>query len=212
MQLNMTKLSPEAPVTLMGGKIALQGRHASTMVMRLLLMVGFAFLFLPLPDLDQQALWLLHHRSVVTHSLAPALVLALLGGRLGAAPVAGGLIGISVHLACDALSPPIGYGQVWWPAPWKISFGDWSQPWLLGSAAVSYLMAISIAPFLFPKGWGVPLVVLTSGSLGAWYGISNEGALSSTLIATAMPLATAVIWWMQRRHHRAALRRKTGRP
>ena len=208
MRQNPVKPPPEAPVTLLGGAIALQGRHASTVVMRLLLMAGFALLFLPLPDLDHQVMWLLHHRSVVTHSVLPALLLALLGGRLGAAPVAGGLIGISVHLACDALSPPIGYGQVWWPAPWKVGFGGWSQYWLLGNAALSYLMAVSIAPFLFPKGWGVPLVVVLSGGLGAWYGIANEGALTSTLMATTMPLATAVIWFLQRRRHRAALRRK----
>lgn len=202
----VTAHSPEAPIVLLGGHVALRGRHALNAAWRMALMTGFAILFLPLPDLDQRLMALLHHRSILTHSILPALVLALLGGRLGAAPVAGAFIGLSVHLACDALSPPVGYGQIWLPAPWKIPLGDWSQPWLLAHAALSYLMALSIARFTLPKGWGMPFVILLSGILGLHYGLTNEQALSSVLIAVALPCLNAgLVIWLRHRH-RARLR------
>lgn len=86
----------------------------------------FAYLFLWVPDTDFLLLPLLHHRSIVTHSALPALILLLFRKRFGIIPTAGGLIGLSVHLLCDALSPPVGFGQVWLPWPYKEPLGSLS--------------------------------------------------------------------------------------
>jgi hypothetical protein len=83
----------------------------------LALFVGFAYLFLWVPDIDLVLIGLLHHRSIVTHSLLPGLLFLLLGRSLGAAPVAGALVGLSVHLTSDMLSPMVGFAQIWLPAP-----------------------------------------------------------------------------------------------
>ena len=183
--------------------MALQGRHALTALWRMVLVAGFAMVFLPFPDLDQQLLWLLHHRSILTHSVLPGVVLVFVGRRLGAAPVAGALLGLSVHLACDALSRPLGYGQIWLPAPWKIPLGEWSRWWLLGNAVLSYLMALTIARFTLPKGWGMPFVITLSALLGFYYGTVNEKAALSTLVAVALPVANAgVVIWLSRRHRK----------
>lgn len=198
--------SPEAPIILMGGAVALSGRHALTALWRMVLIAGFAMVFLPFPDLDQQAMWLLHHRSILTHSILPGLLLAIIGGRIGAAPVAGALLGLSVHLACDALSRPVGYGQIWLPAPWKIPLGDWSPLWLWGNALLSYLMALTIARLSLPKGWGMPFVIGLSGLLGLYYGIVNEEAVLSTLVAVALPAAKAGVVVALSRRHRKRLR------
>ena len=63
-----------------------------------------AYLFLLVPDLDFLLLGILHHRSIVTHSVLPVLVLMILGAKAGAAPIAGALVGLTVHLSCDLLS------------------------------------------------------------------------------------------------------------
>src|SRR5687768_9738662 len=86
-----------------------------------------ALAFLPAPDLDLWAIRLLHHRSILTHSvLLPFLVLwgaAPLGlsEAQGIAAAAGAGLGVAVHLAADLLAPSRGYGRVWWPEPFQRS-------------------------------------------------------------------------------------------
>ena len=79
-----------------------------------------AYVFLWVPDLDLLLLPILHHRSIVTHSVLPCVVLLLLGPRyLGRETTAGALLGVSVHLSADMLTGgfldggPIGFGQKW---------------------------------------------------------------------------------------------------
>lgn len=92
------------------GKI--QETSERTTLAKLLWFVGMAYSFLWVPDLDLVFIGVLHHRSIVTHSILPAVLLLLLGRRAGAAPLAGAMIGLAVHLSCDLLSPAIGFGQI----------------------------------------------------------------------------------------------------
>lgn len=95
--------------------------------------------------LDFLLLDLLHHRSIVTHSVLPALAFILLGWRAGAAPIAGALVGIAVHLSCDLLSPMVGYGQIWLPEPYQIPLGPFSNLWLGLNAWLAFIWARRLA-------------------------------------------------------------------
>jgi hypothetical protein len=113
-----------------------------------------AYLFLWVPDLDFLLLDLLHHRSIVTHSVLPALVFIFLGWRAGAAPIAGALVGIAVHLSCDLLSPMVGFGQIWLPEPYQIPLGPFSYPWLAINALLAFIWAKRIVVRSLPAPYG----------------------------------------------------------
>ncbi len=111
-------------------------------VVRLVLAATTAFIFLPLPDTDFIFLPILHHRSIITHSLLFGFVFLFLGKNTGAAPLAGAMLGLSVHLACDLLSPAIGFGQIWLPYPIKIGLGIFSYIWLAINCAIGFAIVI----------------------------------------------------------------------
>lgn len=107
----------------------------------LITMVMFGYLGLGFPDTDLILLPILHHRSIVTHSIIiPALVLLRRNQavRFGAA---GFILGESVHLAADVLSFPRGFAMVWLPWPIKFPLGFFSPLWLAANALVGLVLS-----------------------------------------------------------------------
>jgi hypothetical protein len=150
---------------------------------RWILFLGCAYVFLWVPDIDFALMSALHHRSIITHSLLPALLFLLFGRGLGAAPVAGALIGTSVHLSCDLLSPMVGYAQIWLPAPYKVPLGPLlSYLWLFGNAVIGFALASLIAGLVFPRRLAFPIVALVAVITGATYGALNEGSFISMIV------------------------------
>jgi hypothetical protein len=134
-----------------------------------------AYLFLWVPDLDFLLLNLLHHRSIVTHSVLPALVFILVGWRAGAAPIA-------VHLSCDLLSPMVGFGQIWLPEPYQIPLGPFSYPWLAINALLAFIWARRIVVRSLPAPYGDLLAAGTGVITAVTYGWMNEQALSAVIV------------------------------
>ncbi|OSP56249.1 hypothetical protein BV911_02865 [Pseudoruegeria sp. SK021] len=167
---------------------------------RLLLFLGCAYVFLWMPDIDLTVISILHHRSIITHSLFPALLFLLFGRRLGAAPMAGALIGTSVHLSCDLLSPMVGYAQIWLPAPFKAPLGLFSYIWLGGNAVVGFALAASMARTAFPRHLALPIVALVAVVGGTMYGVLNEGSILAVLaVLVIVVLSLFPEWFIQRR-------------
>lgn len=147
----------------------------------MVLLILCAYVFLWVPDLDLALLPLLHHRSIITHSVLPGLLFLFLGRRLGAAPAAGALTGLSVHLSCDLLSPMIGFAQVWLPAPLMVPLGPLSYLWLAGNAVFGFAVALRIAGDLFLRYTSLPITAVVGGLTGATYGLINEGSLMAAV-------------------------------
>ncbi|UMA67326.1 hypothetical protein LVO79_21660 (plasmid) [Roseivivax marinus] len=145
----MQKISEFVPLA---GRVRSVAGRSSAAKTRLFLLM--AYLFLWVPDLDFLQLDLLHHRSIVTHSVLSALVLILLGWRAGAAPIAGALVGIAVHLSCDLRSPMVGYGQIWLPEPYQIPLGPFSYLWLAANAFLAFVWARRLAVRSLPTHMG----------------------------------------------------------
>jgi hypothetical protein len=102
----------------------------------IVVMLLCGFIGLGLPDIDLAVLPILHHRSIVTHSvLVPILALSIanMPARFGAC---GFVLGISIHLSADILSPARGFGMVWLPWPIKYPLGPFSPLWLAANAFV----------------------------------------------------------------------------
>ncbi|WP_210529160.1 hypothetical protein [Rubellimicrobium arenae] len=145
-----------------------------------IILAGSAAVFVAAPDIDLLALRLLHHRSILTHSvLLPFLVLWLLPG-LGPAGAAGAFLGVAVHLAADLLSPARGFGQIWLPEPFQVSLGRWSPLWIMLNALGAAWLAVAV----LPPGDNWRLVVGAVGVVAAvGYGIVREKSLLSALVA-----------------------------
>ncbi|PJE33691.1 hypothetical protein PSM7751_03885 [Pseudooceanicola marinus] len=183
----MQKISGFVPLA---GKVrSVAGRSSAAKAGLFLLM---AYLFLWVPDLDLLLLDLLHHRSIVTHSVLPALLLILLGWRAGAAPIAGALVGIAVHLSCDLLSPMVGYGQIWLPEPYQIPLGPFSYLWLGTNALLAFIWARRLAVRSLPDPYGSLLVAATGTITAVTYGWVNEEAVSAVIVTMAIFLLSYV--------------------
>lgn len=140
-------------------------------------------LFIGLPDLDFALLPILHHRSIITHSVLPGLLLLYLTSPMGRAFAVGGLVGLAVHLSADLLSPMVGFAQIWLPWPVKTPLGPLSYLWL----ALNAVFAISLAVRVARKG-GAPRV--SAGVTIAYacipaivYGLVNEGSWVASVTA-----------------------------
>lgn len=177
----MRKLTGYVPLARKINGVA--GRSPSVRVGLFLLM---AYLFLWVPDLDFIMLGVLHHRSIVTHSVLPALAFMLLGWRAGAAPIAGALVGIAVHLSCDLLSPMVGYAQIWLPAPYKMPLGPFSYLWLGANALLAFIWARRIARLSLPASYSGLLVAAVSAVAAVSYGWLNEEAISAVIVTLAI--------------------------
>lgn len=134
-----------------------RGTAGRSTTVKICLFLLSAYIFLWVPDLDFLVLEVLHHRSIVTHSILPALVLIVLGWKAGAAPNAGALVGIAVHLSCDMLSPMVGFAQIWLPEPIKMPLGPLSYLWLGVNALLAFIWSRRIE--LLPISWTVSGVV-----------------------------------------------------
>lgn len=164
------------------------GRSASA---KLLWFLAMAYVFLWVPDIDLLFIGILHHRSIVTHSILPALILLVLGRRAGAAPIAGALIGLAVHLSCDLLSPMVGFAQIWLPAPIKAPLGPLSYLWLFLNALIAFWIARQLAVKAFNL-WTGYFMMLTVSVLTAFsYGVINENSLWSVVV-TLVVLSTSL--------------------
>lgn len=146
----------------------------------LIVLLMFGYLGLGFPDVDLLALPLLHHRSIITHSiLLPAIFLVFRNAalRFGAC---GFVLGVSVHLAADVLSSPTGFGMVWLPWPIKFPLGPLSLIWLAANAIVGLVWAKTI---LFKLDKRAPIFVYTllAVVLGPSYALLHEQSLIAFL-------------------------------
>ena len=162
-----------------------------TQIGKIGLMILSAWIFLAVPDIDLALMPILHHRSIVTHSILPALVFLILGRSLGAAPIAGAMIGLSVHLACDMLSPMVGFAQIWLPQPFLIPLGPLSYLWLSFNALFGYVLALRLAMASLHPRIAVSFAVTLSGVTGAAYGALNEQSTGAVIVSVLFPLMTA---------------------
>ena len=169
---------------------------------KLMLFLGSGYVFLWVPDLDLLLLPLLHHRSIITHSILPGLLLIMLGRKHGAAPIAGALVGLSVHLTCDLLSPMEGFAQIWLPYPIKVPLGPLSYLWLAMNGFLGFMLASLVARTAF-RGLSLPIVASAAALIGMSYGWINEDALISViLVLTMITLSLLPEFLLKRRRHR----------
>ncbi len=148
-------------------------------------MAMFGFLGLGFPDIDLLLLPLLHHRSIITHSiLVPAIFLlfARITKSLGAC---GFVLGGSAHLAADVIAPPVGFGMVWLPWPIKVPLGPVAPLWIACNAVVGLVW---VKTLLWKLELRVPLVAfyLLAVVLGISYSIFHENALLPLLSFTVI--------------------------
>ena len=150
-------------------------------------------LFIGLPDVDLALLPILHHRSILTHSLLPALPLLWLKTRIGRAFGIGGCIGIAVHLSADLLSPMIGFAQIWLPAPIKTPLGPLSYVWLLANAVGGIVLALRIARRGKSPSLASGLTVVYACVPAVLYGALNEGSWVASFTAIGIIAAGAAV-------------------
>jgi hypothetical protein len=144
-----------------------------------------------LPDVDLVALPILHHRSILTHSIfIPFLISKFFTNRFSLSAVAGLYGGIAIHLSADILSPMVGFGMIWLPSPIKLSLGPFSIVWIAGNALAGAILALKLAPD--QKKTVYTLVALVALS----YAIFNEGAFWPFVI---FGLVATIAMWVHRR-------------
>jgi hypothetical protein len=157
----------------------LLGRLGLTAPGQVLLFVGAVGAFLAAPDIDLLALRLLHHRSILTHSVLLPFLVLWLGRELGPAAAAGAFLGVAIHLSADLLSPARGYGQVWLPEPVQVSLGGWSHLWLAANALLAAWLAVAV----LPDGAAWRLLAAGVGVVAAvGYGLVNERSILAALV------------------------------
>ena len=123
------------------------GELGSSVAGQGLLLAGTAAVFVAAPDIDHMALRILHHRSILTHSVLLPLLVLWLVPELGPAAASGAALGVAVHLAADLLSPSRGFGRIWLPEPFRVSLGGWSPLWLmLNALACAWLAGTTSGP------------------------------------------------------------------
>ena len=170
----------------MSEPLDLIGRLGLTAPGQVALYVGATLAFLAAPDVDLTMIRLLHHRSILTHSILMPLLLLWLAPSLGPAAAAGAFLGIAIHVGVDVLSPSRGYGQVWLPEPFQVSLGGWSRAWLMANALGAAWLAIAVLPD--GQAWRL-LAAVTGIVVAVGYGIFNERSLPAVLVALAVVAA-----------------------
>ena len=165
-------MSPEPPHDLLT-------RLGQTPAGQVALLAVATAVFLPAPDVDQLALRLLHHRSILTHSILLPLLLWWLARDLGPAAAAGAFLGVAIHLSADLLSPMRGYGAIWLPEPFQVGLGRWSALWLLANALLASVLAVAVLP---DGGQWRLLAALVGGGAALAYGLLNERSVLAALV------------------------------
>lgn len=136
-----------------------------------------AFIGLWLPDIDLVLLPLLHHRSIITHSiLIPWLLVRYARDRVPLEVIAGIYCGVAIHLAADVLSPAVGFGMVWLPWPIKVSIGPLSPLWVAGMAFLSLRFALSLC------GIAVGKLIVIAVMFALTYSALHERAIVSLIV------------------------------
>lgn len=143
-------------------------------------------IFVALPDVDLLLLRLLHHRSILTHSVLPPLLVLWGLPELGPAAASGAFLGVAIHLAADLLSPARGFGRIWLPEPLQISLGGWSPLWILLNALGAASMAFAVLPE--GAGW-LGLAAAVGVVAAAGYGLVREKSLLSAAVALGVVAA-----------------------
>lgn len=153
--------------------------------------VGLAF-----PDIDLRLLSVLHHRSVVTHNVfVPMLLLSAKNPDLRLA-AAGLILGVSVHLAADALSRPMGFGRVWLPFPFKLSLGAFSPLWLAANALIGLVVARAVLTQA-PIGASLGVYAAFAGLFALGYAVWHERSLRCFLsFALIFCLSLVAVNWL----------------
>lgn len=154
-----------------GEPLDLIGRLGLTTPGQILLFLGATAAFLPAPDVDLLMLRLLHHRSILTHSVLLPLLVLWLGRSLGPAAAAGAFLGVAIHLAADLLSPARGFGRVWLPEPFQVSIGRWTHLWLGANAVAAAWLSVAVLPGA--EGWRL-LAAGVGATAAVGYGLGNE--------------------------------------
>lgn len=142
------------------------------------------------PDLDHQFIEILHHRSIVTHSiLIPVLFWIFLPKRIA---IFSSLLfsAVAIHLSADALSSSKGYGAIWLPEPFKFSLGEASKAWLFGNAITAFVFSLISCPIKHR-------FELIFGALTAciFYGLINEESIWASLIAIVSLLISLLLFF-----------------
>lgn len=150
-------------------------------------------LFIGLPDIDLALMPILHHRSIMTHSVLLSLPLLWLPTPVGRAFAVGGLVALSVHLSADLLSPMVGFAQIWLPWPIKTPLGPLSYLWLALNAAFAIALAVRVA-----RRGGAPRVSVSTTIAYACipaivYGLVNEGSWVASVTAIGIIVGGAAL-------------------
>ena len=143
-----------------------------------------------LPDTDLALLPILHHRSIITHSILIPWLLYLYFKRIPALGIAGLYAGIAIHLAADSTSALVGYGMVWTPWPFKFPLGPFSPIWLIANAFGGVWLSWKLAPGT--RYW----VIIGMLMVGLGYAIFNEKAFLPFVI---FGLIVSGVSWKVRR-------------
>lgn len=152
-----------------------------------ILLILIAQLGVMIPDIDQMFLSILHHRSIVTHSVfLPVLVYVLLRltkinqGYLKTF-FSGIFIGLGIHLGADVTTlltsanhGTSGFGAICLPEPIKVSIGWFSPIWIIINSIASF----TIATRMLNKPFSVFSAVLVAG---LYYSYSNEGSILAAI-------------------------------
>jgi hypothetical protein len=144
-----------------------------------------------LPDIDFALLPILHHRSIITHSLLiPWLASLYLSQKISVATISGLYAGIAIHLSADVLSPMVGFGMIWLPWPIKVPLGSASAIWIAANALIGIWMALRLSPERKMLIFGFLLLVALA------YAVMNENAVMPFV---AFGIFGSIVFWLTQR-------------
>lgn len=179
------------------GKVTKAGSSLGHVLLKVLALATVTaigtLLFIGLPDIDLALLPVLHHRSIITHSVLPALLLLHLRTASGRAFAIGGLVGIAVHLSADLLSPMVGFAQIWLPWPIKMPLGPLSYLWLAANAALAIALAVRVASKSSAPRATTSMVIAYACVPAIIYGVANEGSWVASMTAIGIIAAGATL-------------------
>lgn len=133
-----------------------------------------------LPDIDHWFVGILHHRSIITHSIfLPTIAWIALPKRMSA--ISSVLfMAVGIHLSADVLSPSQGYGAIWLPEPFKLNLGEFSKVWLVMNAVMAFVFGLKSCP----KQYRYPMMAGTLvGSI--LYAFVNENSGLAAVLTIA---------------------------